>query len=151
MEPALGADAIREAFERRARGDSFQSIADFLTASGVKPGGSTNPGWSRSGVSAGEIASRTGGALTPSAVGRMLALRGHLSTGSHYERRWRLTPHVPILRGCWHRLCDDDGDRLRGPDFGDGDDLRHRVAHGFRDHLADGVSHRVRPHDRLSR
>jgi DNA invertase Pin-like site-specific DNA recombinase len=58
LTPNGDADAIREAFERRARGDSFQSIAAFLTVSGVKPGGSKNNGWSRSGVQT-LIANRT--------------------------------------------------------------------------------------------
>lgn len=58
LSPNGDADAIHEAFERRARGDSFQSIANFLTASGVKPGGSENSGWSRSGVQT-LIANRT--------------------------------------------------------------------------------------------
>jgi DNA invertase Pin-like site-specific DNA recombinase len=58
LSPNGDADTIREAFERRARGDSFQSIAHFLTESGVKPGGSENNGWSRSGVQT-LIANRT--------------------------------------------------------------------------------------------
>ena len=89
------------------------------------------------------IAKRTGGP----------APRFENWTGSHSHAERASVKSVArgLLRGCWHRLCDDDGDRLRGLDFGYGDDLRHRVAHGFRDHLADGVSHRVRPHDRLSR
>jgi len=44
------APLVREAFERRARGESFQSIAHWLTAQGAKPGGSRNEGWSRNGV-----------------------------------------------------------------------------------------------------
>ncbi len=58
LTPNGDADTIRKAFERRARGDSFRSIADFLTASGVKPGGSKNSGWSRTGVQT-LIANRT--------------------------------------------------------------------------------------------
>lgn len=50
LSPNGDTEAIREAFERRARGDSMQSIARFLTKSGVRPGGSRNDGWSRTGV-----------------------------------------------------------------------------------------------------
>jgi site-specific DNA recombinase len=50
LTPNADAEAIREAFARRARGESFQSIADFLTEAGVKPGGSNNERWSRSGA-----------------------------------------------------------------------------------------------------
>jgi site-specific DNA recombinase len=48
--PNEDVDAVREAFARRARGESYQAIADFLTAAGVKPGGSRNERWSRSGA-----------------------------------------------------------------------------------------------------
>jgi len=58
LTPNSDADAIREAFERRARGHSFQSIADYLTEEAVPhevPGGKgkkkrTVTGWSRAGV-----------------------------------------------------------------------------------------------------
>jgi DNA invertase Pin-like site-specific DNA recombinase len=48
--PNEDADTIREAFSRRARGDSFRRVAEHLTEAGVQPGGSSSPRWSRSGA-----------------------------------------------------------------------------------------------------